>query len=178
MAFLLKLIGARRVLEVGTFTGYSALAMALALPEEGRVITCDVNEEWVGLGRRYWEEACVADRIEVRIGPALRSLDALERTRSLETFDAVFVDADKENYAQYYEAALRLVRPGGIVMLDNVLRLGRVLDSEARDLGTTAIRELNDRISLDERVDRVMLPLADGVTLVRRRDMVACGVVP
>ena len=169
MAFLLKLLNARRVLELGTFTGYSALAMALALPEDGHVVTCDVNENWVDIGRRYWQEAGVVSRIEIRIGPALSTLDSLEKTGYAGTFDAAFIDADKENYAEYYETALRLVRPGGMLLLDNMLRLGRVVERDARDPGTTAIRELNKRIASDERVDRVMLPLADGLTLVRRR---------
>jgi predicted O-methyltransferase YrrM len=169
LAFLLKLLTAQRVLELGTFTGYSALAMALALPENGRVVTCDVNEQYVAMAKQYWEEADVGDRIEVRIGPALRTLDALDKSGSVDTFDAVFIDADKDNYTLYYEAALRLVRRGGVVILDNMLRLGRVIDTAARDPGTIAIRALNDRIAHDERVDRVLLPLGDGLTLVRRR---------
>jgi predicted O-methyltransferase YrrM len=169
MAFLLKLLGARRVLELGTFTGYSALAMALALPENGRIITCDINDEWVRIGRHHWKKAGVDAKIDVRIGPALRTLEVLEKSGAAGTFDAAFVDADKENYIGYYEAALRLVRAGGIVILDNMLRLGRVIDRADRDAGTVAIRDLNDRIATDERVDRVMLSIGDGVTLVRRR---------
>lgn len=169
MALLVKLTGARRILELGTFTGYSALAMALALPEEGKLITCDVNDEWVNIGRRFWERAGVTEKIEVRLGPALDTLDSLERTGAASTFDVAFVDADKENYGRYYEAVLRLVRPGGIVILDNMLRLGRVIDTLDSDEGTVVIRNLNDKIALDERVDRVMLPIGDGVTLARRR---------
>lgn len=169
MAFLLRLMGARRVLELGTFTGYSALAMALALPADGEVVTCDVNDEWVSLGRPYWEAAGVARRIEAKIGPALDTLALMERAGAAGTFDAAFVDADKDNYRRYYEAAIRLVRPGGIVILDNMLRHGRVLDACDRDVGTDAIRILNDQIALDNSVDRVMLPIGDGVTMVRRR---------
>ncbi len=142
--------------------------MALALPAHGKIITCDVNDEWVNIGRSFWGKAGVAEKIEVRLGPALDTLDRLERT-GLDNFDAVFVDADKENYGRYYEAALRLVRVGGVIILDNVLRLGRVIDPRDSDEGTVVIRNLNDKIALDERVDRVMLPIGDGVTLVRRR---------
>jgi predicted O-methyltransferase YrrM len=168
MALIVKLMGANRILELGTFTGYSALAMALALPEDGKIITCDVNDEWVNIGRSFWERAGVTEKIEVRLGPALDTLDRLERT-GVDNFDAVFVDADKENYGRYYEAALRLVRMGGVIILDNMLRLGRVIDPLDSDEGTVVIRNLNDKIALDERVDRVMLPIGDGVTLARRR---------
>ena len=166
MAFLLRLAGSRYVLELGTFTGYSALAMALAIPDDGRIVTCDVSDEYVQVARRYWTEAGVARKIEVRLGRALDTLDALERDEL--SFDAVFIDADKDNYEAYYEAALRLVRTGGLVMLDNMLRLGRVIDPEDREAGTMVIRKLNDRIAADTRVDRVLLPIGDGVTLVRR----------
>ena len=167
MAFIVKLIGANRILELGTFTGYSALAMGLALPDDGKIITCDVNDEWVNVGRRFWEQAGVTNKIEVRLGAALDTLKDLEATGT--DFDVVFVDADKENYGRYYEAAIRLVRTGGIVILDNTLRLGRVINPHDSDEGTVVIRKLNDDIALDERVDRVMLPIGDGVTLARRR---------
>jgi predicted O-methyltransferase YrrM len=169
MAFIIAMAGARRVLEIGTFTGYSALAMALALPDGGKVFTCDVNEEWVSIGRPYWRQAGVAAKIEVRLGSALGTLADFERGEIADSFDVAFIDADKENYGHYYEIALRLVRKGGIVILDNMLRLGRVVDGEDRDEGTVVIRNLNDRIAADERVDRVMLAIGDGVTLVRRR---------
>lgn len=169
MAFLVKALGARRILELGTFTGYSALAMSLALPGDGQLVTCDVNDAWASVGRPYWEEAGVAGKIDLRIGPALETLRSLEQSDGAGSFDLVFVDADKANYGNYYEAALRLVHAGGVIILDNMLYLGRVIDHENHDPGTAAIRELNDRIAMDERVDRVMLPISDGVTLVRRR---------
>lgn len=169
MALLVKLAGASRVLELGTFTGYSALAMALALPDDGVVITCDINDEWVNIGRCYWKQAGVAHKIEAKLGQALDTLSGLEQNGALGSFDVAFVDADKENYGHYYEAALRLVRPGGLIILDNMLRLGRVIDADDLDEGTVAIRDLNDKIASDERVDRVMLPIGDGVTLARLR---------
>jgi len=169
MSFLIKLTGAEKVLELGTFTGYSALAMALALPEHGKLISCDVSEEWVGIGRPFWEKAGVARKIEVRLGPALEAMSSMERDGQRDSFDVVFIDADKENYGHYYEAALRLVRVGGLIIVDNTLRLGRVVDIDDLEEGTVVMRELNTRIMGDERVDRVMLPIGDGVTLVRRR---------
>ena len=169
MAFLVKALGARRILELGTFTGYSALAMALALPSDGQLITCDVNDAWANTGRPYWEEAGVANKIDLKIGPALKTIAGLEQSHGPGSFDLVFVDADKDNYGNYYEAALRLVRAGGVIILDNMLSLGRVIDGGNLDLGTVAIRDLNDKIAADERVDRVMLPISDGVTLIRRR---------
>lgn len=169
MALLLRLIDARQVLELGTFTGYSALAMAMALPPDGRVVTCDVNAAWVDVGRPYWESAGVAGKIDVRLGPATETLARLVADGRNGTFDAAFVDADKENYLHYYEACLGLVRPGGLVIVDNVLRLGHVIDETNHEPATVAIRELNRRIATDDRVDRVMLPIGDGITLVRRR---------
>jgi predicted O-methyltransferase YrrM len=163
LAFLIKLMGARRVLELGTFTGYSAMAMALALPDHGRLITCDVNEDMVSIGAACWQRAGVAHKIEVRIGAALETLDLLKREGN-PSFDLVFIDADS-----YYEAALRLVRPGGVIVLDNMLRCGEVADPSQSDARTTAVRALNAKIAIDERVDRVMLPIVDGMTLARRR---------
>jgi O-methyltransferase len=167
LALLIKLIGARRVLELGTFTGYSALAMALALPDDGRLVTCDVNAETVNVGRGCWERAGVAAKIEVEIGPALATLDWLEGEGG--TFDLIFIDADKPAYDRYYESALRLVRPGGLIVLDNMFQRGEVADPRNGDGRTRAVRALNAKIATDERVDRVLLPLADGVTLARRR---------
>jgi predicted O-methyltransferase YrrM len=168
LAFLIKLMGARRVLELGTFTGYSAMAMALALPDDGRLITCDVNDEMVSIGAGCWQRAGVAHKIEVRIGPALVTLDQLEREGD-PTFDLVFIDADKPAYDSYYEVALRLVRLGGMIILDNMFQRGEVSDPCQNGTRTTAVRALNAKIASDDRVDRVMLPVADGMTLARRR---------
>jgi O-methyltransferase len=167
LGFLGRLIGARRTLELGTFTGYSALAMALALPSSGRVVTCDINVEWVNIGRPYWDRAGVADKIEVMIGRALDTLKRLE-SEGAEHFDLAFIDADKEQYDRYYESALRLVRPGGLIVLDNMLQHGRVADPNESHVDTVAVRKLNAKIAGDDRVDRVILPLGDGMTLVRR----------
>lgn len=168
LAFLIKLIGARRVLELGTFTGYSAMAMALALPDDGRLITCDVNDEMASIGSTCWQRAGVAHKIEVRIGPALATLDQLER-EGASRFDLVFIDADKPTYDSYYEATFRLIRPGGVIVLDNMFQRGEVSDLCQNDARTTTVRALNTKIAGDERVDRVMLPVADGMTLARRR---------
>jgi O-methyltransferase len=169
LAFLVKLTGARRILELGTFIGYSALTMALAAPADGRVITCDWNAEGPRVGETFWERAGVASVIEARIGSAIDVLKELEHAEGAESFDLIFIDADKPNYDRHYEAALRLVRAGGLIILDNMLHLGRVSDSDHSDPGTVAIRGLNQKIAHDERVDRVILPIGDGVTLVRRR---------
>ncbi|MDX1422128.1 MAG: class I SAM-dependent methyltransferase [Kiloniellales bacterium] len=169
MALLAELLGARRVLEVGTFTGYSALVVALALPADGRVITCDVNEETTAIARRYWAEAGVADRIELRLGPAVDTLDALLADGGAGTFDLAFVDADKTNYDAYYERGLALLRPGGLMLVDNVLWGGAVADPLHQDEDTDAIRALNAKIHGDERVSLALLPVSDGLTLARKR---------
>jgi predicted O-methyltransferase YrrM len=169
LALLVRLMGARRVLEIGTFTGYSALAMALALPADGRLIACDISEEWTGIARAYWQRAGVADRIDLRIAPALMTIGRLERDGALHAFDLVFIDADKTGYDAYYEGALRLVRTGGLIVLDNMLRRGRVADPCDGDADTVALRNMNTKIAADERVDRVLLPIASGMTLARRR---------
>jgi O-methyltransferase len=168
LGFLARLIGARRTLELGTFTGYSALAMALALPNEGRVTTCDINAAWIDIGRPHWENAGVAHKIDIIIGPALYTLERMERTGG-EPFDLGFIDADKAQYDSYYEITLRLVRPGGLIVLDNMLQRGRVADPDQDHADTVAVRKLNTKIAGDERVDRTILPLGDGMTLVRRR---------
>ena len=166
LALLIRLIGARRVLELGTFTGYSALAMALALPEGGRVLCCDVSEEWTAIARRHWERAGVAKRIELRLGPALETLRGL----ALEPrFDLGFIDADKPAYPDYYEEILKRLRPGGLVLVDNVLWMGRVADASEQDPQTNAIRAFNAAVAADPRVDCVMLPVSDGLTLLRKR---------
>lgn len=167
LAFLIEVLGATRVLEIGCFTGYGTLAMALALPPAGRVVTLDVNEHWPTIGRHHWQRAGVADRIELRLGLALDSLDALlaEDAR----FDLAYVDADKKLYDEYYERALSLVRPGGIVALDNVLWGGAVADPDDQDRQTQVLRQLTAKIRADERVTSVLLPVGDGVMLARKR---------
>ena len=169
MALLVELIGARSVLEIGTFTGYSALAMAVALPENGVLVACDVSEEWTAIGRRYWEEAGVAHKIELRLAPALETLDALLAEGNAETFDFAFIDADKEGYDAYYERALELVRLGGLIALDNTLWDGKVADPAATDVDTEAIRAINAKLVLDERVTLSLIPVGDGLTLARKR---------
>jgi predicted O-methyltransferase YrrM len=169
LGLLVELLGARRCLEVGTFTGYSSTAMALALPEDGRLVCCDVSEEWTSLARKYWAEAGVADRIDLRIAPAAETLDQLLADGEEGAFDLAFIDADKPGYDGYYERLLRLVRPGGLIALDNMLWGGEVLDEDSDDESTQAIRALNAKIAGDERVTVCLLPVADGVTLARRR---------
>ncbi len=169
LAMLVRITDARRVLEVGTFTGYSSTAMALALPADGRMLCCDLNPEWTDIARRAWADAGVADRVELRLGPALDTLNELLAAGEAGSFDLAFIDADKANYGHYYEAALRLVRQGGLIAIDNVLWSGRVADPSVNDDDTQAIRALNAQIAADERVDVAMLPVADGLTLARVR---------
>ncbi|MGP4109846.1 O-methyltransferase [Streptomyces sp. 4N509B] len=166
LALLARLVGARRAVEVGTFTGYSSLCVARALPPDGHLLACDVSEEWTAIARRYWERAGVADRIELRLAPAAETLRALPRE---ETIDFAFIDADKEGYPVYYEELVVRLRPGGVIVLDNVLREGRVVDPSATGSGDRAIREVNATIAADPRVESVILPLRDGVTVVRKR---------
>jgi predicted O-methyltransferase YrrM len=169
MALLARLVGARRCLEIGTFTGYSALAVALALPRDGRIIACDVNPETTAIAQRYWAAAGVADRIELRLAPALATLDALLADGEAGRFDFVFIDADKDNYDAYYERALSLLRAGGLIVIDNVLWGGWVADARRKDPDTAALRALNAKLHADERIDLSLLPLADGITLARKR---------
>jgi caffeoyl-CoA O-methyltransferase len=166
MTLLARAIGARRAVEVGTFTGYSALCIARGLPEDGTLLACDVSEEWTAVGRRYWERAGVAKKIDLRIGPAAETLRALPREPR---FDLGFIDADKPAYPVYYEEILARLRPGGLVLVDNVLWMGRVADAEAQDPQTVAIRAFNDLVAADARVDCVMLAISDGLTLLRKR---------
>jgi predicted O-methyltransferase YrrM len=165
MQLLVRLLGARKTLEVGVFTGYSSLAVALALPADGRVVACDVSEEWTRVARRYWREAGVEDKIDLRLAPALETLDRLLAGGQAGTFDFAFIDADKANYEAYYERALELVRAGGLVAIDNVLWSGLVADPAATDEDTEAIRALNLKLRDDERVALSLLPVADGLTL-------------
>jgi predicted O-methyltransferase YrrM len=169
MALLARLTAAKNYLEIGTFTGYSALAVALALPPDGRVLACDIDPETTQLAQRYWTTAGVAAKIELRLAPALETLDKLLSQGQAGRFDLAFIDADKENYDGYYERALRLVRPGGVIMLDNVLWAGAVADAKKNDADTKALRALNQKLHGDERVDLSLLPLADGLTLARKR---------
>ncbi len=169
MALLAELVGARRVIEVGTFTGYSALVLALTLPADGRIVTCDVDEAMTAIARRYWAEAGVADKIDLRLGPAVGTLDALLADGGAGTFDFAFVDADKENYDAYYERGLALLRQGGLMVIDNVLWSGAVADPERQDPDTSAIRALNAKLHGDQRVSLSLLPVSDGITLARKR---------
>lgn len=168
LALLVGLMGATKTLEVGVFTGYSALCVALALPPEGRVVACDLSEEWTAVARRYWDKAGVRDKIDLRLAPALDTLDRLLEGGQAGSFDFAFIDADKGNYAGYYERALELVRPGGLIALDNMLRGGRVADPAARDEDTVAIRALNGRLHRDERIALSLVPIGDGLTLARK----------
>jgi caffeoyl-CoA O-methyltransferase len=169
MALLVRLTGARRCLEVGVFTGYSSLATALALPDDGRVIACDVSEEWTAVARRYWKQAGVAHKIELRLAPATQTLDALLAQGQAGTFDFAFIDADKTNYLAYYERTLALLRTGGLALVDNTLWSGRVADPEVADADTVALRHFNEVLHRDERVDLSLLPMGDGLTVVRKR---------
>jgi predicted O-methyltransferase YrrM len=169
MGLLLKLMGAKRVLEVGVFTGYSSLAMALALPVDGSIVACDISAEATDVARRYWQEAGVSSKIDLRIAPALETLDDLIQQGHSNSFDLAFIDADKGNYPNYYERCLQLVRPGGVIALDNVLWYGRVADPQVTDHRTTIIRQLNQQIYEDDRVELSLLPIGDGLTLVRKK---------
>ena len=165
MGLLVTLMGARHVLELGTFTGYSSLCMAMALPQHGRIVTCDANKEWTAVARRYWHEAGVESRIELRLGPAMDSLDKLLAEGQERRFDLVFIDADKDNYLGYYEYSLKLLRPGGLLLVDNVLWSGKVIEPDIQDNDTKAIRALNEYLKKDKRISLSVLPLADGLAL-------------
>ena len=169
LALLVELIGARRCIEVGTFTGYSSTAVALALPEDGQIVCCDVSEEWTSLARRYWAEAGVSGKVDLRIAPATETLDQLVAGGQEATYDFAFVDADKAGYDAYYERLLRLIRPGGLIVFDNMLWGGDVLDTDPSDEDTKALQALNAKLARDERITLCLLPVADGVTLARRR---------
>lgn len=169
MQLLIKLLDAKKTLEVGVFTGYSSLSVALALPADGKIIACDVSEEWTSIARRYWAEAGVANKIDLRLAPAKQTLAKLVAEGHAGTFDFAFIDADKENYDAYYEFALTLLRQGGLIAVDNVLWHGRVIDSAVNDADTIAIRALNEKLHKDERVDVSMLSIGDGLFLARKR---------
>lgn len=169
MTLLTELVGARRAIEVGTFTGYSALATALALPSDGLLVACDINAETTAIGQRYWQEARVADRIDLRIGPAADTLQAMVDAGESGTFDMAFIDADKTGYRTYYELCLTLLRSGGIVLVDNVLWGGKVADPDVMTEDTLAIRDLNRFVHADERVTAMIMPIGDGLTMARKR---------
>jgi predicted O-methyltransferase YrrM len=169
MALLVRLTGARRCLEVGVFTGYSSLATALALPDDGRIVACDISAEWTAIARRHWREAGVEHRIDLRIAPAVVTLEALLADEGEGGFDFAFIDADKTSYLAYYELTLRLLRPGGLLLVDNTLWSGRVADPGTTDADTVALRQFNELLHRDERIDLSLLPVGDGLTLVRRR---------
>jgi len=168
LAMLVRLLDARRVLEIGTFTGYSSTAMALAMGEGGRIVCCDLSTDWTDIARQAWTDAGVADRVDLRIGPALDTVDALLDEGAESGFDLAFIDADKPSYDAYYEGCLRLVRTGGVIAIDNTLWSGRVADASVHDESTDAIRALNAKIAADERVEPVIVPVGDGLTLARR----------
>jgi caffeoyl-CoA O-methyltransferase len=169
MALLVELMGAKRCLEIGTYTGYSALAVAQALPPDGRLLACDVNEQTTAVAKRYWAESGVAERIELRLAPALETLDSLIAEGAENTYDFVFIDADKTNYDAYYERSLTLLRPGGLIAVDNVLWGGAVTDSTYTDDSTEAIRALNAKVKSDQRVSCSLLPIGDGLLLALKR---------
>jgi len=166
---LVRATGARRCLEIGTFTGYSALAVALALPRDGRIVCCDVSEEWTAIARRYWKRAGVAAKVDLRIAPALETLAALLKQGKAGKFDFAFIDADKANYANYYERCLKLVRRGGLIAVDNTLWGGSVVDRRDRTVDTRAIRAFNRKLIRDRRVDIALVPVGDGLSLAVRR---------
>lgn len=169
LQLLMQILGAKKTLEVGTFTGYSALAVALALPEDGQVVACDVNEEWTAMGREHWDAAGVGHKVDLRIAPAVETLDALIADGQEGSFDFAFIDADKGGYVAYYERSLKLLRPGGVIGIDNVLWSGRVVDEADQEDSTNAIRRVNALVADDPRVDVSMLPIGDGLTLARKR---------
>jgi predicted O-methyltransferase YrrM len=168
MALLIKLIGAKKTLEVGVFTGYSSLVVALALPADGKIVACDVSEEYTSVARRYWQQAGVADKIDLHIAPALETLDKLLVIGEAGTFDFAFIDADKSNYENYYEQCLELIRPGGLIAIDNVLWSGKVAETEIQDNQTNKIRALNRKLHQDSRITLSLVPIADGLTLAMK----------
>ena len=169
MALLVQLLGVKKALEVGVFTGYSALRVALALPPEGKLVACDVSEEYTAIARRYWEKAGVAAKIDLRIAPATETLNELIQAGETNSFDFAFIDADKSSYPTYYEQVLQLVRPGGLIALDNVLWSGQVADPAVQDRRTNTLRALNDAIHNDDRVVASLVPIADGLTLAMKK---------
>lgn len=170
LQMLIKMMKAKKTLEIGTFTGYSALSVALALPEDGKIIACDINKEWTDIAKKYWRQAGVDHKIELRLGPGLITLESLIAEGAENSFDFIFIDADKLNYLNYYEAALPLVRPGGVIAIDNVLWYGEVANQEDQRPSTRALRQFNTYLYQDERIDLSMLPIGDGLTLAMKRN--------
>ena len=168
MRMLIGMLGARRVLEIGVYTGYSSISMALGLPEDGLITACDTSEEWTEIARRYWREAGVEDRIHLHLRPALETLDELLADGAAGTYDFAFIDADKSNYDNYYERSLDLLRAGGVIGIDNVLWGGQVIDADDSSEMTEAIRAINNKIYGDERIEVCMVPIGDGLTLARK----------
>lgn len=169
MGLLVEILGARKTLDIGVFTGYSALSVALALPPEGRVVACDTNIEWTKIARKYWEQAGVSEKIDLRLAPALETLQKLIDDGEAGTFDFAFIDADKANYLHYYELSLKLLRTGGVIAIDNVFFGGEVADDHITDMNPATIRALNAKLLTDQRVSISMLPISDGLTLARKR---------
>jgi len=169
LGLLVQVLRAKRTLEVGVFTGYSSLATAQALPDDGRIIACDVNREWTDIARRYWREAGLEHKIDLRLGPAVQTLDRLIAEGQAGSFDFAFIDADKANYDNYYERALVLLRPAGLIAIDNVLWHGRPIDESAQDADTQAIRAINAKLQQDQRVSLSLVPIGDGITLAFKR---------
>ncbi len=169
MQLIAKLINAKKVIEIGTFTGYSSLAVALSLPTDGRLIACDISEEWTDIAKRYWQKTGTDSKIDLRIAPALETLNSLLEDGQAETYDMVFIDADKPGYDDYYEASLKLIRKGGLLMIDNTLWSGSVADDSINDEDTLALRLLNKKIHQDNRVEMSLLPISDGLTLVVKK---------
>lgn len=169
MALLVHLINAKNTIEVGVYTGYSALAVAMALPDNGQILACDISEEYTSVARRYWKQAGVEDKIDLHLSPATKTLQGAIDSGKNSSFDFAFIDADKENYFEYFELCLALLRPGGLIAVDNVLWDGAVVDTQKQDVDTCAIRAFNQQLLSDDRVDISMIPIADGLTLARKR---------
>lgn len=169
MSFLVQLMGAKKTLDIGVFTGYSSLCVALTLPPDGKIIACDISEEDTSIAQRYWQQAGVANKIDLQLAPALETLNQLLMSGQAETFDFAFIDADKENYEEYYELCLQLIRSGGIIMIDNILWLGKVTDLEVQDRETQAIRAFNKKLHSDERIMLSLIPIADGISLALKQ---------
>ncbi len=171
MALLVQLTGARKILEIGVFTGYSSLAMALALPPQGRILGCEISAEYAAIARRFWEKAGVSEKIDVLLGPAVTSLEQLLANGEQESFDLAFIDANKSGYEQYYELSLQLVRPGGLILIDNVLWYGKVADETIQDKATQSIRHLNAKLHQDLRISLTLVPIGDGLTLALKHHL-------